>query len=171
MNRIKHFDSEYIQEHVKRLAKEIDTTYAGLDDRLCIVGVLRGAFIFLADLSRLLNIRHSIDFISIGSYNKDNSGDVRLLMDTRTNVSGKHVLIVEDIVDSGKTINYLVNLFLDKNVASVRTCTLLKRQSSEENIILNFIGLVVPENYWYVGYGLDFEDKYRTLPDIEILDR
>ena len=170
MNRIKHFDREYIQEHVKRLAKEIDTTYAGLDDRLCIVGVLRGAFIFLADLSRLLNTRHSIDFISIGSYNKDNSGDVRLLMDTRTNVAGKHILIVEDIVDSGKTINYLVNLFLDRNVASVRTCTLLKRQNSRQDIVMDYIGFVVPEGYWYVGYGLDFDDKYRTLPDIEILE-
>jgi len=169
MNRKKYINRYDIQKRVEELAIEIDCDYSGLDDRICIVGILRGAFIFLADMSRLLDTRHTIDFISIGSYDKDNSGNVRLLMDTRTDVSGKHVLIVEDIIDSGKTINYLVDLFLNRNVASVKTCTLFRKNGSKETSNIDYIGFDVPKEHWLVGYGLDFDNKYRTLPDVEIL--
>lgn len=170
MNRKQYITESTIKNRVRELARYIDTDYNNLDDRICIVGVLRGAFIFLADLSRLLDTRHTIDFISIGSYDKDNSGNVRLLMDTRTDVSGKHVLIVEDIIDSGKTINYLVSLFLDRNVASVKTCTLFRKNGSKENSNVDYVGFDVPKEHWLIGYGLDFDDKYRTLPDVEILE-
>ena len=170
MNRKQYITESTIKNRVRELARYIDTDYNNLDDRICIVGVLRGAFIFLADLSRLLDTRHTIDFISIGSYDKDNSGNVRLLMDTRTDVSGKHVLIVEDIIDSGKTINYLVSLFLDRNVASVKTCTLFRKNGSKETSNVDYVGFDVPKEHWLIGYGLDFDDKYRTLPDVEILE-
>ena len=170
MNRKQYITESTIKNRVRELARYIDIDYNNLDDRICIVGVLRGAFIFLADLSRLLDTRHTIDFISIGSYDKDNSGNVRLLMDTRTDVSGKHVLIVEDIIDSGKTINYLVSLFLDRNVASVKTCTLFRKNGSKETSNVDYVGFDVPKEHWLIGYGLDFDDKYRTLPDVEILE-
>ena len=170
MNRKQYITESTIKNRVRELARYIDTDYNNLDDRICIVGVLRGAFIFLADLSRLLDTRHTIDFISIGSYDKDNSGNVRLLMDTRTDVSGKHVLIVEDIIDSGKTINYLVSLFLDRNIASVKTCTLFRKNGSKETSNVDYVGFDVPKEHWLIGYGLDFDDKYRTLPDVEILE-
>jgi len=170
MNRKQYIAESTIKNRVRELARYIDIDYNNLDDRICIVGVLRGAFIFLADLSRLLDTRHTIDFISIGSYDKDNSGNVRLLMDTRTDVSGKHVLIVEDIIDSGKTINYLVSLFLDRNVASVKTCTLFRKNGSKETSNVDYVGFDVPKEHWLIGYGLDFDDKYRTLPDVEILE-
>ena len=169
--REQYIDKFTIDRRVRELAKMIDGDYTLFDDRLCIIGVLRGAYIFLADLSRLLHVKHTIDFISIESYKKDNSGDVRLLMDTRTNISGKHVLIVEDIVDSGQTINYLVDLFKTRGVADVKTCVFLRKKNAQETYEIDYLGFDIPHKHWVVGYGLDYDDKYRSLPDVNILKR
>ena len=168
--RKKFIDKFMIDDRVRELAKMINRDYAHFEDRLCIVGVLRGAFIFLADLTRLLNIKHTVDFISIASYTRDESGDVRLIMDTRTNIHGKHLLIVDDIVDSGKTMNYLVRLFRERGAVDVKTCAFLRKTSSNTNYPIDYYGFEISGTHWVVGYGLDYNDKYRTLPDIDIFD-
>ena len=167
--REKQISALEINRRIQELANRIDKDYKDTKESICMVGVLRGAFIFLADLSRLLNIPHTIDFISIGSYDKDKTGIVRLLMDTRESVSGKHVIIVEDIIDSGKTINYLIKLFEGKNVKSIKTCTLLRKNGSRENSNISYVGFDVSKEDWVVGYGMDYNNQYRTLADIWVL--
>ena len=117
-------DEACIQARVKDLAEQIDQDYADCDD-LIMVGVLKGAFIFLSDLSRLVSIRRSVDFISVSSYTGSVSGNVRMLMDIRRNIEGKHVLLVEDIADTGRTLVYLKHLFETRSPASVRTAALV----------------------------------------------
>jgi len=165
------FDKFEIDNRVKELARMINNDYALYSDRIIIIGVLRGAFIFLADLTRLLHVKHTIDFISIASYENDNSGEVRLLMDTRTNIAGKHVLIVDDIVDSGKTINYLAKLFKERGAISVKTCAFLNKNESHTICKIDYLGFQIPNKLWVVGYGMDYNDKYRTLPDVIIFDK
>jgi hypoxanthine phosphoribosyltransferase len=163
-------DQETIDERVEELAAQISQDYASVDS-LVLVGVLKGAFIFMADLSRRLTIPHSVDFIALSSYNRGDMepGAVRLIMDTRTSVTGSHVLIVEDILDTGHTLDYLVRSFRARNVASLRTCVLTsKPERLQVDVSVDYLGFEIP-NVWVVGYGLDYADKYRTLPYIATL--
>ncbi len=158
-----------IAARVDELAAEIDVQYAGVDD-LVLIGVLKGSFIFLADLSRRLTVPHRIEFIAVSSYGDAEStahpGDVRLIMDIRHRVYGSHVLLVEDIVDTGHTIAYLQRLLAARGPASLRTCALVRKpERAEVEVPVDYLGFDIPD-VWVVGYGLDWAERYRTLPDI-----
>jgi len=161
---------EDIATRVAELAREISEDYADKAP-LVLVGVLKGAFIFLADLSRQLTIPRTIEFIAVSSYEQGSvhSGAVRLVMDVRANIEGKHVLIVEDIVDTGRTLAYLIGMMESHKPASVRTCTLLhKAESAEVDVAVDYTGFSIA-NEWVVGYGLDYAERDRTLPYIGIV--
>jgi len=162
---------EDIRKRVNELAAQISSDYADKDE-IVLVGVLKGAFIFLADLSRRLSIPRYIEFIAVASYEHGSarSGAVRLVMDVRRSIEGKHVLIVEDIVDTGHTLHYLIDMLKSRNPASVRTCTLLhKEHKTEVDVEIDYLGFSIGDE-WVVGYGLDYDEKDRTLPYIGIID-
>ena len=164
--------TEMIQIRVRELAEQIDRDYAGVE-RLYLVGILKGAFIFLADLARALKTEHSVDFMALSSYGKaTTSGAVRILMDLREPVEGQHVLIVEDIYDSGKTLAYLYHLLGERKPASLKTIVLTRKDRPQEHldVPLDYVGFTIPD-VWVVGYGLDYADKHRTLPYIAELKR
>jgi hypoxanthine phosphoribosyltransferase len=155
--------SEAIQRRVKELAQQIEADFSEIE-RLYIVGILKGAFIFLSDLARQLSIPHVVDFMALSSYGKTtDSGAVRILMDLRDPIEGQHVLIVEDIVDTGNTLNYLYHVLKGRNPASLHTCALVRKQREGLNVPLKYLGFEIP-NVWVVGYGLDYAERYRTLP-------
>jgi hypoxanthine phosphoribosyltransferase len=160
---------EEIQQRVEELAKQISEDYVDVDD-LLMVGVLKGAFVFMADITRRLGVPHQVDFIALSSYQGSvTNGSVRLIMDTRTAVAGQHVLIVEDIVDTGYTLEYLVRNFEARKPASLRTCVLLSKPDRREvDVQIDYLGFEIPD-VWIVGYGLDYADRFRTLPYIAAL--
>lgn len=154
-----------IQAHVTVLAHQISQDYADVE-RLYMIGVLRGAFIFLADLTRHLTIPHVVDFMAVSSYGKAAvSGAVRIVMDLREPVANEHVLIVEDIVDSGKTLSYLYKTLQGRQPASLKTCALVSKQRAQVDVPIDYLGFKIPD-VWVVGYGLDYADRHRTLPYI-----
>ncbi len=156
-----------IDKRVRELAAQISTDYADKGD-IVLVGVLKGSFIFLADLSRRLAIPRTIEFIAVSSYDNGNiaSGAVRLVMDVRGNIENRHVLIVEDIVDTGHTLAYLIGMLESHKPASIQTCALLhKAESAEVDVAIDYIGFGIGDE-WVVGYGLDYAERDRTLPYI-----
>lgn len=160
-----------IQSRVLELAKQISTDYADSGD-LVMIGVLKGSFIFLADLSRRLSIPRTIEFIAVSSYGDGSvsSGAVRLLMDVRGNIEDKHVLIVEDIVDTGHTLKYLIGILKSHRPASIRTAALVRKaESAEVEVTIDYLGFDIGDE-WVVGYGLDFAEQNRTLPYIGIIE-
>lgn len=164
-------DAARIDARVAELARQIDADYAGADEVL-LVGVLRGAFIFLADLARRLQTPNRVDFIALSSYGAGtvSSGEVRLIMDLKSAVAGRHLLIVEDIVDSGHTLDYLLRLLAAREPASLRSCALLRKLARREvDVEPDYLGFDIPD-LWVVGYGLDHADHYRTLPYIGVID-
>ena len=161
---------EEIQTRVADLAAEISADYADADD-LVMVGVLKGAFVFLADLSRKLTIPRTIEFIAVSSYESGSksSGAVRLVMDVRGNIEGKHVLIVEDIVDTGHTLKYLIGMLESHRPASVRTAALVRKaERAEVEVTVDYLGFDIGDE-WVVGYGLDYAERHRTLPYIGVV--
>lgn len=159
-----------LQARVAELGWEINATYA-YDDRPLLVCVLKGAFVFLADLVRHLEVRHEVDFMEISSYGAAtvSSGVVRILLDLAQNIEGRHVLIVEDIIDSGRTLDYITRNLQTRGPASLRVCTLLSKPDRREmHVPLDFVGFEVPDEF-VVGYGLDFAEEYRNLPFIGVL--
>ncbi len=157
--------AEQIQNRVTELADQISTDYAGVE-QLFLIGILKGAFIFLADLIRQLKIPHVVDFMAVSSYGKGAmTGAVRLIMDLREPLDGQHAIIVEDIADSGKTLKYLYQVLQWHNPASLKTCVLLRKCRESLDVPINYLGFEIP-NAWVVGYGLDYADRYRTLPYI-----
>ena len=163
---------ETIQSRVSELARQISNDYeAEGAEEIYLLGVLRGAFIFLADLSRRLQIRRRVDFIALSSYDDGSttSGAVRLMLDVRTPLRGKHVLVVEDIVDSGKTLAYLRKTLEAREPASLKTCVLLQKpERLEVPASIDYLGFTIPDK-WVVGYGLDYTDQFRTLPYIGVV--
>lgn len=160
---------EAIRRRVADLGRRISGDY-GQEENLLLVGVLRGCFIFLADLSRVLTIPRSVDFIAVSHYgtNDVSTGSVRLSMDLRTDIAGKHVLIVEDIVDTGHTLSYLMSLLIPRHPASLKCCALVcKPTCLKTDVKIDYLGFEIPD-VWVVGYGLDYRDRYRTLPYIGI---
>lgn len=168
-------DEAAIEARVTKLAAEISAAYQGVeygDDGLVLIGVLKGAFIFLADLARRLTVPHHVDFIALSSYNRGKThGEVRLIMDSRINVADRHVLVVEDIVDTGYTLDYLQRTFAARQPASLRSCVFLSKPDRRQvDVNIDYLGFEIPD-VWVVGYGLDFADRYRTLPYIGALKR
>ncbi len=161
---------EDLQTRIKALAKEMNQVYSDVEPPL-LVCILKGAFIFLADLTRHLTFRHEVEFMEVSSYGKStkSSGVVRILLDLETNIEGRHVVIVEDIVDSGRTLNYIVRNFSTRNPASLRIATLLNKPDRREmEVPTDFVGFEVPDEF-VLGYGLDYAEQYRNLPYIGIL--
>ncbi len=162
--------TEIIQNRVTELAYQINNDYKDVE-QLLIVSILRGAFIFTADLTRQLSIPHSVDFMAVTSYGKSTStGEVRILMDLRESIEDQHVLIVEDIIDGGHTLNYLYHILQDRKPASVRTCVMTAKKRERLNVPVDYTGFEIPD-VWVVGYGLDYADRYRTLPYIAELKK
>jgi len=159
-----------IQTRVDELAAQISADYADVDE-LVMVGVLKGAFIFLADLSRRLTVPRTIEFIAVSSYGRGSksTGAVRLVMDVRGNIEGKHVLIVEDIVDTAHTLKYLIGMLASHRPASVKTCALVRKaERAEVDVEVDYLGFDIGDE-WVVGYGLDYAERDRTLPYIGVV--
>jgi len=159
-----------IKTRVAELAAQISSDYTDGSD-LVMVGVLKGSFIFLADLSRRLSIPRTIEFIAVSSYGSGSvsSGAVRLVMDVRGNIEGKHVLIVEDIVDTGHTLKYLIGMMKSHRPASVKTIALVRKaESAEVDVTVDYLGFDIGDE-WVVGYGLDYAEQNRTLPYIGVI--
>jgi hypoxanthine phosphoribosyltransferase len=160
---------EQIQQRVKELGAQISADYADKD--LALVCVLRGAVVFLSDLLRVLPDSATVDFMAIASYGSDthSTGVVRIVKDLEESVESRHVLVVEDIVDTGLTLNYLLEHLRHRNAASVRVCALLDKPGRRKvPVPVDYTGFEVP-NAFVVGYGLDYDQKYRGLPFIGVL--
>lgn len=160
-----------IQERVKELGEEITRDYEGKD--LLVVGILKGAFIFMADLVRNIKIPIAIDFMDVSSYGSSTqtSGVVRIMKDLEKSIEGRHVLIVEDIIDSGLTLNYISKNLRSRKAASVKICAFLDKPSRRRAPVkADYLGFSVPDEF-IVGYGLDYAEKYRHYPFVAILDR
>lgn len=163
------YSKEEIQAAVERLGKEIAQTYAGKTP--VVVGVLKGAIFFMTDIARAVDSYMQIDFIDVSSYHgaTESSGTVELLQDINTDIDGRDVLIVEDIVDTGRTLKFLLDTFADRGARSIKVCTLLDKPAGRAvDAESDFIGFKVP-NEFVVGYGLDYDEKYRNLPYIGVL--
>lgn len=159
---------EQIDQRVGELAAEIDRDYSEAQE-VVLIGVLKGSFVFLSDLARRLTIPRRIEFLAVSSYGdreSERADAVRLIMDIRHDIRDKHVILVEDIVDTGRTLAYLRRLLEARGPASLKTCTLLhKPERTEEFVDLDYLGFTIPD-VWVVGYGLDFAEQHRTLPYI-----
>ena len=162
-------DANAIQTRIGELGAEISADYAGRD--LLLVGVLKGAVFFMADLMRELTVPCEIDFMAISSYGAatDSSGVVRILKDLDINVSGRDVLVVEDIIDSGLTLSYLMRSLRARTPASLEVVTLLTKPDRREiDVPVRYVGFEIP-NRFVIGYGLDFAERYRNLPYVAVL--
>ena len=160
---------EEIAEAVARLGKTLTEDYK--DKEVVVVGILRGAAIFMADIIRAMDCYLTIDFMDVSSYGEDfqSSGEVKIVKDLDTRVEGKDILIVEDIIDTGQTLKYLVDLLHYRKANSVKVCTLLdKKERRVNNMEADYVGLDIP-NEFVVGYGLDYKQEYRNLPYIGVL--
>jgi hypoxanthine phosphoribosyltransferase len=163
-------DQDALQRRIVELGEEISADYAGRD--LLLVGVLKGAVFFMADLMRGLSIPCEIDFMAISSYgdSTDSSGVVRILKDLDINIEGRDVLVVEDIIDSGLTLSYLMRNLEAREPASLEICALLtKPERREIEVPVRYVGFEIP-NRFVIGYGLDFGERYRNLPYVGVLD-
>jgi hypoxanthine phosphoribosyltransferase len=162
--------ADQIAERIAQLAQEIDTDFRG--ETPVLVGLLKGSFIFLADLCRKLTIPHHIDFMAIGAYGGGTSpsGAVRLLKDLSVNITGRTVLVVEDIIDSGLTMAYIRRLLLARQPKRLAIVTLLdKKKRREADLTIEYVGFEIGAGF-VVGYGLDLAERYRHLPDISELE-
>lgn len=162
-------DEEKIAEIVKNMGRQISEDYKGKN--LLLVSVLKGSLVFMADLMRQIKVPCAIDFLSVSSYGSgtSTSGEVRILKDLDASLDGKDVLVVEDILDSGVTLSYLLNNLTARNPASIRLCTFLdKPERRRVNIKADYVGASVPDKF-IVGYGLDYAERYRNLPYVGVL--
>ena len=160
--------SEDIAKRVKELGHEINAHYQNSDKELVLVGLLRGSVLFMADLCRAIDKPHELDFMTASSYAKGtvSSGDVKILKDLDSSIVGKDVLIVEDIIDSGRTLAKVMEMLQTREPNSIEICTLVSKPSRREiELPVKFLGFEV-EDRFIVGYGLDYEQKYRHLPFI-----
>ena len=161
--------AEELAKRIAEIGAEITADYAGKE--ILMIGVLRGAVVFMADLARTIKVPVAIDFMAVSSYGAgtSSSGVVRILKDLDEHIEGKHVLVVEDIIDSGLTLNYLLDNLKSRKPASLKLCTLLnKPERRKVKVKIDYNGFNVPD-YFVVGYGLDYAEKYRNLPFIGVL--
>jgi hypoxanthine phosphoribosyltransferase len=162
-------DQETLSSRVAELGAEVSGDYEGRD--LLLIGVLKGAVFFMADLMRHLTVPCEVDFMAISSYGAqtDSSGVVRILKDLDINIEGRHVLVVEDIIDSGLTLSYLMRNLESREPASLEICALLTKPDRREiDVPVRWIGFEIP-NKFVIGYGLDFAERYRNLPYVGVL--
>ena len=162
-------EPDALSARVAELGAEISTDYAGRD--LLLIGVLKGAVFFMADLMRKLTIPCEVDFMAISSYgaSTDSSGVVRILKDLDINIEGRHVLVVEDIIDSGLTLSYLMRNLESREPATLEICALLTKPDRREiEVPVRYVGFEIP-NRFVIGYGLDFGERYRNLPYVAVL--
>ena len=163
--------AEEIKQKISELGSVISRDYTGKN--LLVVGILKGAMVFMSDLIRSLSVDVQIDFMAVSSYgaSSKSTGVVRILKDLEQTIEGKHVLIVEDIVDTGLTLNYLQEILKARGPAGVRICTLLDKPSRREvDVAIDYNGFSIPDEF-VIGYGLDYNEKYRNLPEICILKK
>ena len=163
------FSQETISKRVCELGATISRDYVGKD--LLLVGILKGSVVFLADLLRAISIEVNIDFMAVSSYgaHSESSGVVRILKDLDKSIRGRHVLLIEDIVDTGLTLNYLLDILKAREPASIRVCALLDKPSRRKTEVqAQYSGFSIPDEF-VVGYGLDFNERYRNLPAICVL--
>jgi hypoxanthine phosphoribosyltransferase len=159
-----------LAHRVTELAEQISTDYAGKD--VLLIGVLKGAVFFLADLMRKIDVDCEVDFMAVSSYGSstDSSGVVRILKDLDASIEGRHVLIVEDIVDSGLTLSYLFRMLGGRSPASLEVCALLTKPDRREvDMPIRYVGFEIP-NKFAIGYGLDHAERYRNLPYVAVLN-
>ena len=162
-------DEASLRQRIEELGEEISGDYEGRD--VLLVGVLKGAVFFMADLMRQLSLPCEIDFMAISSYGEgtDSSGVVRILKDLDSNITGRHVLVLEDIIDTGLTLSYLMRNLGAREPASLEVCALLvKHGRREADVPVKYVGFEIP-NQFVVGYGLDFAERYRNLPHVAVL--
>ena len=163
-------ETDALRGRIAELGAEISVDYAGRD--LLLIGVLKGAVFFMADLMRKLTIPCEVDFMAISSYgaSTDSSGVVRILKDLDINIEGRHVLVVEDIIDSGLTLSYLMRNLESREPATLEVCALLTKPDRREiEVPVRYVGFEIP-NRFVIGYGLDFGERYRNLPYVGVLD-
>ena len=163
-------DQETLRSRIVELGQAISSDHAGKD--LVLICVLKGGVAFLTDLMRQITIPHEIDFLAISSYGvgqRESTGAVRLIMDLKADIEGRDVLIVEDIVDSGRTMDYLLRVFWARKPNSLQVCTLLSKPSRRViEVPLDYIGFDIPDEF-VLGYGLDLDEKYRNLPYVAVV--
>ena len=159
-----------ISQRITALAEEINRDYAGKE--ILLLGTLKGAYVFIADLSRKITVPTEIDFLKVSSYGDSTSPITQVTFDHRPlcNLEGKHILLVEDIVDTGHTLAFLRNYLEDQSPASLRVCALLDKPERRQAELpqSEYIGFPIPDKF-VVGYGLDYAQRYRNLPDIEVV--
>ena len=163
------FTEEQLSARVQELARQIERDYAGRE--IMLISVLRGSFIFMADLCRAIDLPCTLDFMAVSSYGKgtSSSGQVQITKDLSEDISGRHIIVVEDILDSGNPLHYLLQLLEHRHPASIRLCTLLdKPERRVKPVEVHYTGFAIPDAF-VVGYGLDYAEKYRNLPYIGIL--
>ncbi len=163
------FSEAQLKSRVEEIARQIETDYAGKE--IMLISVLRGSFIFMADLCRAIHLPCTLDFMAVSSYGKSasSSGQIQILKDLSEDITGRHVVVVEDILDSGNTLSYLLKILEHRHPASIRLCTLLdKPDRRTKPVELHYAGFTIPDAF-VVGYGLDYAEKYRNLPYIGIL--
>ena len=163
-------DEESLNRRIAEIATQIEADYSDAED-LLLICVLKGGYVFLSDLSRALKRPHSLDFMGVSSYGSGttSSGAVQIIMDLKQPLQGRHVLIVEDIIDSGHTLSYLQQNLLARQPASLKICSLLNKPSRREaDVHVDYLGFDIPDEF-VVGYGLDFDELYRNLPFIAVL--
>lgn len=163
------FTQEQLKSRVAEIAREIERDYEGRE--IMLISVLRGSFIFMADLCREIQLPCTLDFMSVSSYGTgtSSSGQVQITKDLSEDITGRHILVVEDILDSGNTLNYLLRILENRHPASIRLCALLdKPERRVKPVELHYRGFTVPDDF-VVGYGLDYAEKYRNLPYIGVL--
>ncbi len=160
-----------IKTIVQQLGEEITRSYKDIEQELMVVGLLRGSFIFMADLIRFIKIPLIVDFMTVSSYGDGtvSSGDVKIVMDIDSSIEGRDVLLVEDIVDTGRTFSKVIRMLKNRNPNSVKVCTFLNKPKAHlTDITIDFYGKNIQDEF-VVGYGLDYAQKYRNLPYIGIL--
>ncbi len=165
------YTEEQLHQRVLELGAQLTREYQDKDEEILLVSVLQGSYIFMADLSRAIDLPVRIDFMSVSSYGSGtrSSGQVEIKKDISLNLEGYHVIIVEDILDSGNTLSYLVELLKVRRPASIKICTLFDKPARREKpIYADYVGFTVPDAF-VVGYGLDYDQHYRNLPYIGIL--
>jgi hypoxanthine phosphoribosyltransferase len=165
-------DESTLQRRVRELGKQISEDYKGKENLLCLC-VLKGGTVFLIDLMRHLTVPHEIDFMAISSYGygvRESTGEVRILMDLGRSIQNTHVLVVEDIIDTGRTMDYLWRLLQERNPASLRICALLNKAATRRQIPIpvDYVGFEIPNKFVF-GYGLDLDEKFRNLPFIGVV--
>ena len=163
------FTEEQLKNRVGEIARQIEADYAGKE--VMFIGILRGSFVFMADLCRAVELPCTLDFMSVSSYGSGttSSGQIQIIKDLSEDITGRHVIVVEDILDSGNTLSYLLNILEHRHPASVRLCALLdKPERRVKPVELHYSGFSIPDAF-VVGYGLDYAEKYRNLPYIGIL--